>query len=99
MGFCLFNNVAVGAEYLRRRLSEPYSGWDAGHMAKSLLGGLEGDLRVSDDTIVVTGSDTAIHRRGDETGCRSCNRRDHRAKRGRGSYCAGLKPLAWPQDH
>ena len=39
---------------LRRRLGEPYSGWDAGHMAKSLLGGLEGDLRVQDDTIVVT---------------------------------------------
>jgi hypothetical protein len=39
---------------LRRRLGEPYSGWDASHLAKSLLGGLEGDLRVSDDTIVVT---------------------------------------------
>ena len=39
---------------LRRRLGEPYSNWDASHLAKSLLGGLEGDLRVSDDTIVVT---------------------------------------------
>ena len=39
---------------LRRRLGEPYSGWDAGHLAKSLLAGLEGDLRVCDDTIVVT---------------------------------------------
>jgi hypothetical protein len=39
---------------LRRLLGEPYSEWDAGHFAKSLLGGLEGDIRVSDDTIVVT---------------------------------------------
>lgn len=39
---------------LRRRLGEPYSGWDARHMAESLLGGLEGDVRVRDDTIVIT---------------------------------------------
>jgi len=41
-------------QQLRRRLGEPYSGWDATHLANSLLGGLEGDLRVCDDTIVVT---------------------------------------------
>jgi len=41
-------------QQLRRRLGEPYSTWDAGHMAKSILAGLEGDLRVCDDTIVVT---------------------------------------------
>ena len=39
---------------LRRRLGEPFSAWDASHLAKSLLGGLEGDLRVREDTIVVT---------------------------------------------
>lgn len=39
---------------LRRRLGEPFSTWDASHMAKSLLGGLEGDVRVKHDTIVVT---------------------------------------------
>jgi hypothetical protein len=39
---------------LRRLLGEPYSEWDASHFAKSLLEGLEGDIRVSDDTIVVT---------------------------------------------
>jgi hypothetical protein len=39
---------------LRHILGEPYSGWDASHFAKSLLGGLDGDIRVSDDTIVVT---------------------------------------------
>jgi hypothetical protein len=39
---------------LRRRLEEPFSAWDAGHLARSLLGGLEGDVRVKDDTIVIT---------------------------------------------
>ena len=39
---------------VRRLLGEPCSEWDAGHFAKSLLEGLEGDIRVSDDTIVVT---------------------------------------------
>jgi len=39
---------------LRRRLGEPFSAWDASHLAKSLLGGLEGDVRVKEDTIVVT---------------------------------------------
>ncbi len=39
---------------LRRRLGEPFSTWDASHLAKSLLGGLEGDVRVRDDTIVIT---------------------------------------------
>ncbi len=39
---------------LRRRLEGPFSTWDAAHFAKSLLVGLEGDVRVRDDTIVVT---------------------------------------------
>ncbi len=39
---------------LRQRLGEPYSRWDATHFAKDLLQGLDGDIRVSDDTIVVT---------------------------------------------
>lgn len=39
---------------LRRLLGEPYCGWDAGHLAQSLLAGLEGDVRVSGNTIVVT---------------------------------------------
>ncbi len=39
---------------LRRRLGEPYCEWDAGHLAKSLMAGLEGDVRVSGNTIVVT---------------------------------------------
>ena len=39
---------------LRRRLGEPFCTWDADHLAKSLLAGLEGDVRVQDDTVVVT---------------------------------------------
>jgi len=39
---------------LRQRLGEPYSEWDASHLAKSLLAGLEGDVRVREKTIVVT---------------------------------------------
>jgi hypothetical protein len=39
---------------LRQRLGQPLWGWDAEHLAKDLLGGLDGDVRVRDDTIVVT---------------------------------------------
>jgi Transposase DDE domain len=39
---------------LRRRLGEPVCTWDARHVARDLLVGLEGDVRVTDDTIVVT---------------------------------------------
>jgi len=39
---------------LRRRLGAPICHWDAAHLAHDLLGGLEGDIRVKEDTIVVT---------------------------------------------
>lgn len=39
---------------LRRRLGPPGSAWDAKHLAQDLLGGLEGDVRVDNDQIVVT---------------------------------------------
>ena len=39
---------------LRQRLGEPVSGWDATHLSKDLLQGLDGDVRVSEDTILVT---------------------------------------------
>jgi hypothetical protein len=39
---------------LRSRLQEPVSRWNADHLAKSLFQGLDGDLRVTADTIVVT---------------------------------------------
>jgi hypothetical protein len=36
------------------RLGEPLASWDAKHLAKEVLHGLEGDVRVTADTIVVT---------------------------------------------
>jgi hypothetical protein len=39
---------------LRCRLGEPVQSWDAQHLAKDLLLGLEGDVRVSHDSILVT---------------------------------------------
>jgi hypothetical protein len=39
---------------LRERLGPPLSGWDAAHLAHSLFSGLEGDVRVVDDTLLVT---------------------------------------------
>ena len=35
-------------------MGEPVATWDAPHLARALLQGLEGDVRVSDQTIVVT---------------------------------------------
>jgi hypothetical protein len=39
---------------LRQRLGEPYAKWDALHLARQLFEGLEGDIRVEKQTIVVT---------------------------------------------
>jgi len=39
---------------LRMRLGEPVCGWDANHLAKDFFRGLDGDVRVQDDTILVT---------------------------------------------
>lgn len=39
---------------LRSRLGEPIAGWDASHLAQSFFQGLDGDIRVTDDTIIVT---------------------------------------------
>ena len=39
---------------LRQRLGPPVSDWDAAHLAKSLFQGLDGDVRVCADTILVT---------------------------------------------
>ena len=38
----------------RQRIGAPYDSWDAKHLAESLFRGLEGDVRVHHDTIVVT---------------------------------------------
>ena len=39
---------------LRQRLGAPFGQWDATHLARSLFEGLEGDVRVEHQTIVVT---------------------------------------------
>jgi hypothetical protein len=39
---------------LRKRLGPPAASWDAGHLAKAYFAGLEGDVRVEANTIVVT---------------------------------------------
>jgi hypothetical protein len=39
---------------LRSRLGEPQLNWDAKHFAKDVLQGLEGDVRVTENTILVT---------------------------------------------
>jgi hypothetical protein len=39
---------------LRQRLGPPYQQWDSPHFARDFFAGLEGDLRVEQDTIVVT---------------------------------------------
>ena len=39
---------------LRTRLGEPYSHWDANHLARDLFFALEGDVHVQENTILVT---------------------------------------------
>jgi hypothetical protein len=39
---------------LRRRLGPPAAAWNAEHLAHSVFQGIEGDLRVADDTLLVT---------------------------------------------
>jgi hypothetical protein len=47
--------LAQAAVYqLRQRLGQPVADWDALHLARNLFEGLEGDVRVEQDTIVVT---------------------------------------------
>jgi hypothetical protein len=39
---------------LRQRIGQPLADWNAAHLAQALFNGLDGDIRVSDDTILVT---------------------------------------------
>jgi hypothetical protein len=39
---------------LRQRLGQPHAQWEADHLGKQLFMGLDGDVRVHDDTIIVT---------------------------------------------
>jgi hypothetical protein len=52
MTLALLAQAAVAQ--LRQRLGEPAAAWDAAHLAQALFQGLEGDVRVSGKTIVVT---------------------------------------------
>lgn len=38
----------------RQRIGSPFDCWDAAHLGKNLFAGLDGDIRVQNDTIVVT---------------------------------------------
>lgn len=41
-------------DQLRKRLGEPFASWDASHFASAIFRGIDGDIRVSDNTIIVT---------------------------------------------
>jgi len=44
----------AASDQLRKRLAPTTASWDARHMATAYFGGLEGDVRVQDQTILVT---------------------------------------------
>jgi len=47
--------IAQGATYqLRRKMPAPYKNWDAKHLSTDILAWSDGDIRVKDDTIIVT---------------------------------------------
>jgi DDE family transposase len=52
MTFALIAQAII--HHLRLRLGKPFSDWDANHLAKDLFQGLDGDVRVTHDTIIVT---------------------------------------------
>jgi len=52
MSMALIAQAAISM--LRRRLGEPVAAWDAEHLARHFFAGLEGDVRLTDHTILVT---------------------------------------------
>ena len=47
--------LAQAATYeLRKKLPQPYNRWNSTHLADALLTKIDGDIRVRDDTIIVT---------------------------------------------
>lgn len=47
--------LAQAATYeLRKKLPKPYESWDAEHLAQAVFSKMDGDIRVKDDTIIVT---------------------------------------------
>jgi hypothetical protein len=41
-------------DQFRKRLGDPFASWDARHFASAILRGIDGDIRISDNTIIVT---------------------------------------------
>lgn len=59
--------IAQGATYeLRKNLKEEYTKWDAKHLASEVLAWNDGDIRVKDDTIIVTFYDHSKYLKKDE---------------------------------
>ena len=52
MSLALIAQAAI--HQLRQRLGKPFAQWDATHLAQQLFNGLEGDVQVVGDTILVT---------------------------------------------
>jgi hypothetical protein len=52
MTMALLAQAAI--QQFRTRLGEPFARWDAKHLATAVFRGLDGDVRVADDTILVT---------------------------------------------
>jgi hypothetical protein len=52
MNMALFAQAAL--YQFRQKLPAPFNSWDAKHLADSILRGIDGDIRVKGDTIVVT---------------------------------------------
>ncbi len=52
MTMALIAQAAI--DRLRKRLAQPDASWDAEHLAKAYFAGLEGDVRVEGNTIIVT---------------------------------------------
>jgi hypothetical protein len=52
MTMSLFAQAAI--HMMRQRLGKPFEKWDSQHLANDIFNGLEGDIRVNNDTIVVT---------------------------------------------
>ncbi len=52
MSLALVAQAAV--DQLRKRLGNPFEHWEAGQFGRRVLQGLDGDVRVRDDTVVVT---------------------------------------------
>lgn len=52
LSLALIAQAAVGQ--FRQRVGPPWSSWEAAHLANAIFRGLDGDLRVSEDRILVT---------------------------------------------